>query len=141
MSLQKLNHSLVHADLAEKLTRIDHLTRLLEKITAMPLTNRVWPVLKSRRLLLLTDDPHFATQARFMQKDIRKQISGTLNIKLVALDIKLIALPLASFGRKTGRLPISLQTSSVIHSIANEINDAELRQTLQNVANAACSQQ
>jgi len=50
------------------------------------------------------------------------------------VDIKLIAMPLASFGRKTSRSQMSEQTIETLASIAQQINDEGLRQALVRVA-------
>ncbi len=130
--MKKISH-LVHTDLATKLTQLGQLAQLIEQYMAIPVQDRTWPILRNRRLLLLTDDPHLATQARFMQKELRKYLNEALNIKLIGLDIKLITLPLARFAKKTGRRPISAETAHILSSIANDINDPELRQSLLNI--------
>lgn len=124
----------IKTELAERLDQIDQLVRLLEKYMALPLENRVWPLLHNRRMVLLTDDPHFATQARFMQKALCKHVNNELNLKLSGLDIKVISLPLASFGRKINRPLIKEETAATLRSIASQIEDEELGAALMSLA-------
>ncbi len=127
----------INDGLAERLHRLDTLTVLVENVLAMPVKNRIWPLLRNRRLILLTDDSHVATQARFMQKTLCKHISNELNLKLGGVDIKLIALPLASFGKKSSNVGISEQTAETLQSIAAEIEDEELSSALMRLAKVA----
>lgn len=131
--MRKINN-FINDGLSERLDQLDKLSYLISQYTQMRLENRIWPMIRNRRLLVLTDDPHFATQARFTQKTLCNHLNKELNLKLNGMDIKLIAMPLASFGRKTSRAQMSEQTSETLASIAQQINDEGLRQALVRVA-------
>ncbi|MFZ1343135.1 hypothetical protein [Thiothrix eikelboomii] len=131
--MRKINY-FINDGLSERLDQLDKLSDLISQHTHMCLDNRIWPMIRNRRLLVLTDDPHFATQARFTQKTLCHHLNKALNIKLNGVDIKLIAMPLASFGRKTNRTPMSEQTIETLASIAQQITDEGLRQALVRVA-------
>ena len=131
--MKKINY-FINGGLSERLDQLDKLSYLISKHTNMHLDNRIWPMVRNRRLIVLTDDPHFATQARFTQKTLCNHLNKELSLKLNGVDIKLIAMPLASFGRKTSRSPMSEQTIETLASIAQQINDEGLRQALVRVA-------
>lgn len=131
--MKKINY-FINGGLSERLDQLDKLSYLISKHTNMSLDNRIWPMVRNRRLIVLTDDPHFATQARFTQKTLCNHLNKELSLKLNGVDIKLIAMPLASFGRKTSRSPMSEQTIETLASIAQQINDEGLRQALVRVA-------
>lgn len=137
--MKKINY-FINGGLSERLDQLDKLSYLISKHTNMRLDNRIWPMVRNRRLIVLTDDPHFATQARFTQKTLCNHLNKELSLKLNGVDIKLIAMPLASFGRKTYREPMSEQTIETLASIAQQINDEGLRQALVRVALAHRSQ-
>lgn len=135
--MKKINQLIGNNFIAERLDRIDQLTHVIEDFMSMPLENRTWPVLHRHYLVLMTDDPHFATQARFMQKTLCNHINEQLNLKIKRLDIKLMSLPLASYFKKTGRIKISPETADVLSSTAESIEDEALRETLKRLANAS----
>lgn len=127
--MRKINY-FINDGLSERLDQLDKLSQLISQHTNMRLENRIWPMVRNRRLLVLTDDPHFATQARFTQKTLCHHLNKELSLKLNGVDIKLIAMPLASSGRKTGRISMSAQTIETLTSIAQQIQDEGLRQAL-----------
>ncbi|HPY39114.1 MAG TPA: hypothetical protein PLM98_01245 [Thiolinea sp.] len=131
--MKKINY-FINGGLSERLDQLDKLSYLISKHTNMRLDNRIWPMVRNRRLIVLTDDPHFATQARFTQKTLCNHLNKELSLKLNGVDIKLIAMPLASFGRKSSRVQMSEQTIETLASIAQQINDEGLRQALVRVA-------
>lgn len=131
--MKKIN-DFINSGLAERLVQLDRLTAVVENHLGKAVQNRIWPLLRNRRLLLLTDDPYLATQARFMQKTLCQHVNKELDLKLNGVDIKLISLPLASFGKKTGRTQINTQTAQTLTSIAHDISDDELRQALLRIA-------
>lgn len=131
--MRKINY-FINDGLSERLDQLDKLSYLISQHTNMCLDNRIWPMVRNRRLLVLTDDPHFATQARFTQKTLCHHLNKELSLKLNGIDIKLIAMPLARFGQKTSRAQMSEQTIETLTSIAQQINDEDLRQALVRVA-------
>lgn len=127
--MRKIN-GFLYAGLNERLHRLDELTHQIGICLEAPTQNRVWPLIKQRRLILMTDDPHIATHARFMKKQLCKHLNQQLNLRLNAVDIKVLTLPLASFGKKTSRKQITGNTGETLESIAAGIDDPELAQAL-----------
>ena len=127
--MRKIN-GFLYAGLNERLHKLDELTHQIGVFLEAPAQNRVWPLIKQRRLILMTDDPHIATNARFMKKQLCKHLNQQLNLRLNAVDIKVLTLPLASFGKKTSRKQITENTGQTLESIAAGIDDPELAQAL-----------
>lgn len=139
--MKKVNQLISNPYLHERLEQLDRLTIILEQCLGLSLENRVWPLLRKRRLILLTDDPHFATQARFMQKALCKHLDDQLHLKISAVDIKLLSLPLASNNQNSTRNQISNKTREILDSIADSIGDETLSASLKRVASASCIKQ
>lgn len=128
---------LINRDIGVKLHQLDALTRVIAHFFSIPtqhLDNRVWPVLKNQRLTLLTDDTHFATQARFQQQALRKYLSNHLNTNIRSVDIKVICLPLARIEQRTGNYTCSGDTATILQSIAQGIENQDIRAALQHLA-------
>jgi hypothetical protein len=135
-SMEKINH-LINRDITERLEQLDELTAEVGNFLALPVTGRVWPVLKNQRLTLFTDDSHLATQIRFQQQLLGKHLSKRLNLKISGVNIKLISFPLASKVRKNNRFCMSSQAVLVMQGIAGSMEDKELRQAILNLTAAA----
>ncbi|MDQ5767837.1 hypothetical protein [Thiothrix subterranea] len=121
----------------ERLHQLDRLTVEIARFFAVPTENRFWPLLKNQRITLLTDDPHFATQARFQQHLLCKYLSKCLNTNIRGIDIKVIGLHLASIEQKTSEFRVSSNTASIMKSIAQSIDDKELREAIEQLAKTA----
>jgi len=124
----------LQAAIGQKLEQMNRLTASIETLVGLPLEGKIWPLLNSNRLVLLTDDPHLATQARLLQKTLLKQVNRQHDLKLVALDIKVMSLPVASNERKSTKQNLSPQTAGIICSIAASVEDPELSAALVQLA-------
>ncbi|PIE00521.1 MAG: hypothetical protein CSA79_03460 [Thiothrix nivea] len=122
--------------LSERLDQFDQLTGVIEAFFQLPLDNRVWPLVRGRKLILMTDDPHLATQARFMQKLLCKHINTELKLNISRVDIKIMSLPLAQKSRNIDRHRVNQQTAKIINSIADTIEDPELQSALKQLIHA-----
>ena len=138
--MKKVDYLLKDNFLSERLNQLDQLVMVIEEFVAMPLTNRVWPLLRGRKLILLTDDPHLATQARFMQKPLCKHINTKFRLNISGLDVKVMSLPLARKNKNMGRKKVNLQTKKVITSIADSIEDSGLQAALKRLISADSSE-
>lgn len=128
---------LINHDIGAKLQQLDALTNVIVHFFGFPakhLDNRLWPVLKNQRLTLLTDDTHFATQARFRQQALRHYVNNQLNTNIRSVDIKVICLPLARTEQKMGNYTCSSDTAKILHSIAKSIENTDIRAALQHLA-------
>ena len=109
-TMKKINQ-LISRGFDQKLHQLDTLTEVIAHFFSIPAENRFWPLLKNQRITLLTDDPHFATQARFQQHSLCKYLSKHLNTNIRGVDIKVIGLHLASVEQKTSEFRASQQCS------------------------------
>ena len=135
--MKKINTLITRNFTHERMIQLDQLTQVLESFLNIPLDNRVWPLLRKRSLTLMTDDPHFATQARFVEKALCKQINSVLNLKISGLDIKLVSLPMARKANALHRKKIKQHTAETINSIAEGIEDNDLRAVLERISRSA----
>lgn len=137
--MKKVNYLIKDNFLSKRLNQFDQLTEIIEEFLSMPLENRVWPLMRGRKLVLMTDDPHLATQARFMQKPLCKHINTKLKLKISGVDIKVMSLPLARKGQNIGRNQVDTQTTRIVESIADSIPDPELQTALKRLINASAN--
>jgi hypothetical protein len=131
--MKKINQ-LINRSVDQKLYQIDQLAEVIAHFFSISVDNRFWPLLKNQRITLLTDDPHFATQARFQQHLLCKHLSKCLNINIRGIDIKVIGLHLASIEQKMGDFSTSSQASNIMQSIAQGIEDKELSDAVTRLA-------
>lgn len=135
--MMKKIDQLISIGFDEKLHQLDRLTAEIARFFSVPTENRFWPLLKNQRITLLTDDPHFATQARFQQHLLCKHLSKCLNTNIRSIDIKVIGLHLASIEQKTGDFRLSNDAANIMRSIAQGIDDKELREAIEQLAKTA----
>lgn len=126
--------------LHERLHQLDQLTELIGNFMSLPLENRLWPLVRGRRLILMTDDPHFATQVRFMHKPLLKHIREQPGLKISQLEVRLMSVPLQKKRRQLSRQRLSTETANIMSSIAEGIEDQELQQTLKRLAESSRGQ-
>ncbi len=120
--------------LHEKLNQVDRLTQLISRFMSLPLENRLWPLVRGKHLILLTDDTQFATQARFMQKPLTQYLNEQTELRITRLEIKLMSVPLPKKRRQLSRKTVSTKTADVLSSIASGIEDQELQDALRRLA-------
>lgn len=134
--MEKINR-FINRDITERLEQLDKLTAEVGDFLSLPITGRVWPVLKNQRLTLLTDDSHLATQIRFQQQLLGKHLSKRLNLKISAVNVKLISFPLASKVRKNNSFCMSSKAALIMQGIAGSMEDTELQQAILKLTAAA----
>lgn len=135
--MMKRIDQLISKGFDEKLHQLDRLTAEIAHFFSVPNENRFWSLLKNQRITLLTDDPHFATQARFQQHLLCKYLSKCLNTNIRGIDIKVIGLHLASVEQKTGSFRLSSNAANIMQSIAQSIDNKELREAIEQLAKTA----
>lgn len=135
--MKSVNGLLQNNFLHERLNQFDQLTQLISEFMSLPLENRLWPLVRGRRLILLTDDPQLATQARFMYKPLCAYIRERSEYKVSNLEVKLMSIPLQKKRHQLNRKGVSTKTAGIIHSIAESIEDQELLEALQRLAESS----
>lgn len=132
--MEKLSRWVRKATITDTLAQLEHLAALIEQQVGVQVRGRIWPLIRQRRLVILTDDPYLATQARFLQKTLCKQLNAELKLNLMGIDVKVVNLPTTRQGRKITRLPVQPQVAQTLAYIAESINDEGLKQSLLGVA-------
>ena len=132
----KRTYNSINRHLTERLVQIDQVAECIQQLLNIPDQNRIWPIIQRRNLLLMTDDAVIATQVRFMQKFLCKQLNQQLNINISTIEIKLLSLPLHPPARIIKRSKISRQTLDIMKSIASDITDKDLSIALCRLADA-----
>ncbi|WP_020394256.1 DciA family protein [Thiolinea disciformis] len=132
--MEKLSRWVRKAPIIDTLAQLEHLAALIEQQVGVQVRDRIWPLIRQRRLVILTDDPYLATQARFLQKTLCKQLNAELKLNLMGIDVKVVNLPTTRQSRKITRLPVQPQVVQTLAYIAESINDEGLKQSLLGVA-------
>jgi hypothetical protein len=127
----KTAQSLINPQLVKRLKEIDELKKsLYDYLGITPEMVTLWPILKNQELTILTDSPIFATQLRFQRVSIATFLKQKYSLNITVVHTKLLspqkAIPVLQ--KKTIKPGLSAQKS--IKSIANLINDKELRDAL-----------
>lgn len=132
----KTPETLLNDRLSRRLSQLDTMAETIRHFLSIPNSSRVWPLIRRRRLVLLTDDVMLATQIRYQQQALCQHLNQTFNLTLTAVDIKLTSLPMASNEQKKGRTRAAPQTIDIMKSIASDIEDKELREAIHRLADS-----
>jgi len=96
--------------------------------------HNVWVVTKQQQLTLMTDNPYLGTQLRYQQDAICQALNRQFLMQLKTSKVKIIP-PSDKQTKKAGDLfPMGEKASAVLNSIANEIEDTELKESLLKLA-------
>lgn len=121
----------VDSNLAERLRHVDNLSREVYIALSLSLENHnIWAVSNMQTLTLLTDDNILATRLRLEQQKIMQHFKQKLNIAVNTISIKMV-MP-ASLPPKKEKLSskIAAHSAQSMISIAQEIEDKELKQQI-----------
>lgn len=132
----KKAYTSLYPHLQERLIEIDQITSCLQPLLAITEPNRIWPLIQRNTLILMTDDVVLATQARFLQKQICRELNLKLNLHLSKMEIRLLSLPLYIPKRAPKRTKACPQTLTIMKSIASDIPDKDLGLALGRLAEA-----
>jgi hypothetical protein len=96
--------------------------------------HNVWVVVKQQQLTLLTDNPYLGTQLQYEQKNICTAINRYFLLELKKTKVKIVP-PSTSITQKHNKLyQIGSTASKSLASIADLIEDPELRESLNKIA-------
>jgi len=128
-------NELVNSQLTTRIKNYDKLSNFVYELLHLNKSkHKIWVVAKRNKLTLLTDNPYLGTQIRYQQQTICDEINRKFLMELNQVHVKLVP-PTSSLQRpKEERFKISENTGSVLASIAEEIDDAELKQSLIDLA-------
>jgi hypothetical protein len=134
--MEKIN-TFINTEITKGLQQLDELVLEIAQFIRLDIAERIWPIVKQQRLLLLTDDPHLATHLRFQQHSLQQYLSQHLNYRLNAVHIKLISLPLARPKPKITTFYVTDNTANSLLSSAQGIEDKELRESFKRLIRTA----
>ncbi len=97
--------------------------------------HNIWVVVKQQQLTLMTDNPYLGTQLRYQQDHIRDKLNRQFLLELKKSKVKIVP-PTAERPKiKEERFVITKKAGKVLESIAEMIDDDELRASLKKLGN------
>lgn len=128
--------SLVDRKLTERLYTVDDLSKLIyEAMGLSPENHRIWAIRHLRHITILTDDSILATRLRFEQRMLLHYINSHSALIIDAIDIKMTGKRQERETTPYRKYVISDRNVKIIKSIADGIEDEELRESLKSLAN------
>ncbi len=127
---------LVNSELTKSIENYDKLSNFVYELMHLDKEkHNVWVVAKRQNLTLMTDNPYLGTQLRYQQDAICDAINRKFLMELKICKLKIIP-PTANIKKKEQDLyKIGSKASEVLTTIANEIEDEELKNSLLKLAN------
>ncbi|HIP94588.1 MAG TPA: DUF721 domain-containing protein [Leucothrix sp.] len=92
--------------------------------------HNLWVVVKQQKLTILTDNPYLGTQLQYQQQTICDALNRKFLLELKKTKVKIISPKAISKPKSEPRFVISEKASTVLESIANDIEDSELKASL-----------
>lgn len=127
---------LVNSELTKSIENYDKLSNFVYELMHLDKEkHNVWVVAKRQNLTLMTDNPYLGTQLRYQQDTICDAINRKFLMELKICKLKIIP-PTANIKKKEQDLyKMGSKASEVLTTIANEIEDEELKNSLLKLAN------
>jgi len=122
---------LVNSELTKSIENYDKLSVFVHEFMHLDKEkHNVWVVTKRQQLTLMTDNPYLGTQLRYQQAAICDAVNRRFLMQLKTAKVKIIP-PTAELEKKKQDLFIvGEKASAVLKSIADEIEDQELKNSL-----------
>jgi hypothetical protein len=135
--MMKKSKQFIPQHIAEPLERLNELSEGVADLLQVDRDiHTLWISIRKNRLLIMTDDSSFATQLRFQQAHIEQYINQKMLMKLKQVKIKVIAAPPQYYDALRQKcFRISPYAANVLSSIAQGIEDEELRTCLKRLGN------
>ena len=127
---------LVNSDLTKSIESYDKLSTFIYQLMHLDSKkHNVWVVTKRQQLTLMTDNPYIATQLRYQQATICDALNRKFLMQLKTVNVKIIP-PTGELEKKKQDLyKVGKNASKSLTSIANDIEDDELRLALLKLTN------
>ena len=127
---------LVNSELTKSIENYDKLSNFVYELMHLDKQkHNVWVVAKRQNLTLMTDNPYLGTQLRYQQNTICDAINRRFLMELTTCKLKIIP-PTTDITKKDQDLyKIGTKACEVLSTIANEIEDEELKNSLLKLAN------
>lgn len=132
--MKTLQH-LVNADLAKSVENYDKLSTFVYELMHLDKTkHKVWVVTKQHQLTIMTDNPYLATQLRYQQNAICTALNQQFLLELKTVQVKIIPPSVSIEQKKAPIFRVSEKASEVLSTIANDIEDEGLKESLLKIA-------
>lgn len=129
-TMKKFN-DLVNNQLIRSIKSYDELSNsVYEMLHLNKDKHNVWVVIKQQQLTIMTDNPYLGTQLRYQQDNIRDNLNRQYLLELKKSKVKIVPPRAERLKAKKKRFIINESTGRVLESIANDIEDDELRKSL-----------
>jgi len=127
---------LVNSELTKSIENYDKLSNFVYELMHLDKQkHNVWVVAKRQNLTLMTDNPYLGTQLRYQQNAICEAVNRQFLMELKTCKLKIIP-PTTDIKKKEQDLyKIGSKASEVLTTIANEIEDEDLKKSLLKLAN------
>ncbi len=124
-------HTFVDRNLVERLNHVDNLTKIIFDAIGLPKKRfQMWAVRDLRIITILTNDSILATRIRLEQQSIVNYINNNSTFVIDSVKVKMTMPEMPKRPSKRETYTISKQNAEIISSIAEGIEDDELRESL-----------
>lgn len=132
--MKKFNR-LVSSDLARNIHTQNKLSDAVYELLQLDRSqHNIWAVMKQQQLTLVTDHPILATQLQYQQNNIRDHLNRKFLLQLKNTQIKIAPPKAMRKIIKEKRFVISDNTADVLKTIADLIDDDEVKDSLKKIA-------
>ena len=127
---------LVNSELTKSIENYDKLSAFVYELMHIDKQkHNVWVVTKRQQLTLMTDNPYLGTQLRYQQAAICEALNRNFLMELKTAKVKIIP-PTSELKKKKQDLyKMGGKASEILTSIANDIEDDELKRSLLKLTN------
>ena len=128
-------NQLVNSQLTRSIKNYDKLSSFVYELMHLDKNkHNLWVVVKQQQLTLLTDNPYLATQLRYQQETICTEMNRRFLLELKSSKVKIVPPTAHLKAAKQELYKIGDKASGILASIANEIDDDELKASLLKLA-------
>lgn len=127
---------LVNTELTKSIENYDKLSAYVYELMHLDKQkHNVWVVTKRQQLTLMTDNPYLGTQLRYQQAAICEGLNRKFLMELKTAKVKIVPPTAKLENTKQDLYTIGGKASEILASIANEIEDDELKNSLLKLVN------
>ena len=127
--------TLVDRKLVERLNHVDSLTKIIFDAMGLPeKKHQLWAIKDCRKMTIMTNDSILATRLRLDQQQIINYINNHSALIIDSIKIKMTMPEMARRETQRQTYHLSVKSMNTITSIAEGIDDDELRESLLRIA-------
>lgn len=127
--------SLMDKNLLERLSSVDNLSKLIYRALSLDTDkHQIWAIRNRRALTIMTDNSILATQLHYQRQRVLDYINSNSSLLLDSVTVKMTT-PSSHSNRKVHPgYKISDRNSKILLSVADSIEDEELKEGLKKIA-------